>query len=290
MDRADSLPETNIDLLLEDLNMLDNGTSKASWGTYAPPQSANFFRSLVKLGLARGVLGKWIRRQWHRKFPELVDVEIRGIKYRLDISDNTTDEKILLSSKNYDGEEIDALAIRGGKVFVDIGANTGYYSLALAKRGFEKIISIEPNPPTVTRLAFNVAINNLRDKVRVIPLCVGKEGKVEFYCDGSLGAASLICENNQIEPIVVDAKPLHEILQTENVKHIDSMKIDVEGFEDKALVPFFDLAPKELWPKVLVLEHCHRDIWESDILEYLLEGKYELVKKTRANSIMKKIV
>jgi len=264
-------------------------SQEPAWGTYAPPPQVAPLLGLVKLGVARGGISKWIRRQWHKQHHDLVDAEIRGIKFRLNISDNTTDGKLLFSSKYYDGEELDALANTGGKVFIDVGANTGYYSLMLASRGFHRIIAIEPNPPTVKRLAFNVAINGFNEKIHVVPFCVGKEGMVDFYCDGSLGSASLIQESDDIHPISVPAKPLSQILNDHHVDKIDSMKIDVEGFEDKALIPFFETSAQELWPQVLVLEDCHSDHWENDVLKYLLSDKYQLIKKTRANSIMKRL-
>ena len=49
-------------------------------------------------------------------------------------------------------KEIDAHACKDEKSqkgkFIDIGANTGHYSLSLAKRSFTQIIAIEPNPPS----------------------------------------------------------------------------------------------------------------------------------------------
>lgn len=259
------------------------------WGTYAPPRNASFLLTLVKVGLARGKFSKWVRKKWRSRFPEIVDVESRGIRYRLNVSNNTTDDKILLSSKYYDGEEIEALAASGGKVFVDIGANTGYYSLTIASKGFDKVLSIEPNPPTVKRLQYNVEINNLQAKIKIVPLCVGSEGYVNFYCDGSLGSASVISENNNITPITIESKSLIDILSMEKISSIDGMKIDVEGIEDQVLIPFFETAPIELWPKVLVLEHCHQGIWKTNVIDYLLQGRYSISKKTRANLVLKKI-
>ncbi len=261
---------------------------KESWGTYTPPDSSLFLRAIVKIGLARGMFSRWIRHQWSMRFPEVVDAEVRGIKYRLNITDNVTDAKLLLSSKYYDREELDALAVPNGKVFIDIGANTGYYSLNLAHRGFQKIIAIEANPPTVERLTFNVNVNNFSDKIHIVPLCVGKGGTVEFYSDGNLGAASLVRTKEEIEPILVESKPLYKIMQEANIKQVHSMKIDVEGYEDQVLIPFFEEAPKKLWPNVIVIEHCHSSIWQDDVLDYLLDGKYRLIKKMRSNSIIQK--
>ena len=82
-------------------------------------------------------------------------------------------------------KEIDALACEGDKsqkdkVFIDIGANTGHYALSLAKRGFTRIIAIEPNPPTLELLNFNVSINDFDEIITIVPLCIGDGNKVLF--------------------------------------------------------------------------------------------------------------
>jgi FkbM family methyltransferase len=259
----------------------------ADWGTYAPPASSSLLRALVTAGISRGVVSKWIQTQWRKYYAALVDAEVRGIKYRLNISDNTTDAKLLLSSKFYDRTEIEALSVPNGRVFIDVGTNTGYYSLTLAMRGFDTIISIEPNPPTVRRLKFNIKVNDLDNLIKVIPVCVGEGGEVPFYTEGDLGSASLIQDQQDTEPILVESKPLYDILKEESITRIDSMKVDVEGFEDQALLPFFAVASRELWPKVMVLEHCHCHVWKTDLLNFLLDGRYRTTDKTRANTILK---
>jgi hypothetical protein len=35
------------------------------------------------------------------------------------------------------------------------------------------------------------------------------------------------------------------------------MKIDIEGFEEKVLVEFFNTAPKKIWPKFICAEITH---------------------------------
>ncbi len=46
------------------------------------------------------------------------------------------------------------------------------------------------------------------------------------------------------------------------------MKIDIEGFEDQALFPFFDEAPEKLWPRCIVIEPNSKS-WKRDILKHL---------------------
>ena len=42
---------------------------------------------------------------------------------------------------------------------------------------------------------------------------------------------------------------LIDILQKNNINYITNLKIDIEGYEDRALKPFFDKASKKLYPK-----------------------------------------
>jgi FkbM family methyltransferase len=256
------------------------------WGTYAPPPKSILIRAFVKTGLSRGSVCKWIRGQWPKRFPEVVDVKIRGVKYRLNVSDNLTDAKIFLRSKRYDHQELSALAIVGGRVFVDVGANTGYYSLSLATQAFDTIVAIEPNPIAVRRLNFNVAANDFSKKIKVIPMCIGKGGKLPLYVGQDLGSPSLHQTETKAPPIMVDSKPLLEIVHEAGLEKIDSMKVDVEGYEDQVLIPFFDKSHKRLWPKVIVVEHCHDSMWEEDVIRYLMNGRYGHIKKTRANAII----
>ena len=261
-------------------------TAGDPWGVHTLSSETVFLRALVGLGISRGEIGKRIRNRWKAKYSTLIDAEIRGIKYRLDISNNPTDEKILLSSKFKDKKEIDALCAGKLGVFVDVGANTGYYTLSCAKRGFQRILSVEANPTTVSRLSFNVGINPWQDRVTIIPLCVGGGGKIPFYFSGGLGNASLIKPREDIPPIFVESKPLFQILSENSISVIDAMKIDIEGYEDQALLPFFSQAPETMWPKVVVIEDCHRDEWKRDVLEEMLKIGYAVKDRTRGNQIL----
>ena len=119
------------------------------FGYYKPKNITFLLEFIRKLGISRGTIRRQIQKIWERLGYEVVDASIHSIKYRLNIRENTTDAKILTTSKFYDLKEIDALVCEGDKsqkdkVFIDIGANTGHYSLSLAKRGFRRIIAIEP--------------------------------------------------------------------------------------------------------------------------------------------------
>ena len=47
--------------------------------------------------------------------------------------------------------------------------------------------------------------------------------------------------------VTVEAKPLTQVLAEQGVDRIDALKIDVEGVEDRILLPFFKSAPESLF-------------------------------------------
>lgn len=263
-------------------------SNQPSWGTYAPPKSARFLRILIAMGLGRGKIRKRILASWNRQFGRVVDITIRGVNYRLDIEDNVTDGKILASSNLYDKEELDALsaACRQG-VFVDIGANIGYYTLFLATHSECRVLAIEPNPPTLARLRFNVVANNLQDRVHIIPLGIGPEGEFELFSTGDLGSASLHDNPDaDTHPVTIKTQPLLDVIQDAGIDKIGALKIDIEGMEDRALAPFIQEAPRTLLPECIVLEHGHLDLWEQDLFAILHEKGYEISFKTRGNTVL----
>jgi FkbM family methyltransferase len=251
---------------------MDPQSKIAPWGTYAPPFNAKLLRLPVKLGLGHGKFKDLILEHWKKRYGSDVDIVIRGVKYRLNIDDNVTDTRLLVSSRVYDKTEVDMLKrfCKEG-VFVDIGANIGYYALAMAINGAQRVIAIEPNPPALARLRFNIGLNQLEDVITVVPYGVGEAGEFKMSLTGGLGGASLVMPEDAKGSITITTRPLLDILNQEGIGEIAAMKIDIEGFEDRALMPFFKTAPRTLWPRGIVIEDCHRDHWLSDVTDTLLE-------------------
>jgi len=266
-------------------------TDKKPWGHFAPPQQAAIYRALISMGLGRGKLRAKILSRWTSHFGDIVDVSVRGVNYRLNLSDNVTDSKIFASSKIYDGLELDYLskACRNG-TFVDIGANTGYYSLVLAHQTTCRVIAIEPNPQALDRLRFNLGINDaLQDRIVIVPLGVGPEGFFDLYLGDSLGVATLSDrESSQKRKISIKTRPLYDILKDQNIQQVDGLKIDIEGMEDRAIMPFFKDAPKSLWPRCLVMEDAHQEYWEHDLRNWLADNGYQQIARTKGNIILQR--
>ena len=264
--------------------------AKLDWGHYAPPRASFPLRVLIAMGLARGKVRKMILRKWKDCFGPMVDLEVSGIKFRLNLHDNVTDGRILTSLKRYDRLELQMLenACKDDGLFIDLGANTGLYTLTLAMAG-SRVIAIEPNPKTIARLNFNVSINDFSNRVTIIPFGVGEKGEFELISTGDLGSATLSQKvSSKNESVTVSVFPLLELLVENKVEKLDGIKIDIEGMEDRALLPFFRLAPPALWPRCLVIEHCNRQLWKHDVIQSMRKNGYKTVCKNRSNTILEK--
>jgi FkbM family methyltransferase len=176
-------------------------------------------------------------------------------------------------------------------VFVDIGANIGIYTQMVAS-SFNKIknstiIAIEPDPSNVFRLKQNLRllekkIPNIFNLVKIEECGVGDSSR-EMYLDKSYGFANnTVIDFYKKNSIMIKVKTLLEIIEANKVSHITNLKIDIEGFEDKALLPFFKNANKELYPKNIVIEY----FLNKSILDYLKSIGYKISYINRSNAIL----
>jgi hypothetical protein len=77
------------------------------------------------------------------------------------------------------------------------------------------------------------------------------------------------------------------LVQNEIVDRIDAIKIDVEGSEDRILVPFFRDAPQSLWPQLLIIEDT-RDVWSTDLFSLLTKVGYAIAVRSKQNVMLRK--
>jgi len=118
-----------------------------------------------------------------------------------------------------------------GKVFIDCGANIGYFTILACHRG-AKVWSFEPNSRNVWLLMQNLKINGF--SAEVYPYAVADREEVVVY--------NAIDGNGQIEPFTGRSLGVgQEIVRTVTLDKVlagtpvDVMKLDIEGAEWLAL-------------------------------------------------------
>ncbi|MCA0873810.1 FkbM family methyltransferase [Seohaeicola saemankumensis] len=126
--------------------------------------------------------------------------------------------------------------LEGADLFVNVGANYGYY-ICLARQMGVPAIAVEPVPINLETLRCNIALNHWTDSVTVHPVaCGASEGVAEIFGEGT--GASLIsgwARNPKALRHRVPVRRLDALLQGEAVTGSTVLLVDVEGFELEVL-------------------------------------------------------
>jgi hypothetical protein len=102
----------------------------------------------------------------------------------------------------------------------------------------------------------------------------------------NLGASHIVSGERPGNAIQVPSLRLQRILEDAGVSHLDALKIDVEGYEDRVLTGFFKQAPPSLWPRAVVIEHLSRDEWLADCIADMRARGYAETGRTRSNTML----
>jgi len=268
-----------------------NDPAAPPFGAFAPTRAqaaviALAHRSRLKRGAFRPMLSRLVNLL--RAGP--VDVRYQGAAFRFYHQTSAT-ERGALFNPDYNLEELDFLRAHTppGGVFVDVGANVGTYAMALARHVGEsgKVIAIEPHPVTHARLAFNRAASGFTQVVLVAAAAGPADGELMIETDGNnLGASHIVSGKSLGDAIRVPSLRLRRILGDAGIDHVDALKIDVEGFEDRVLTGFFREALPSLWPRAVVIEHLSRNEWQDDCIAGMRARGYSEAGGTRSNTLL----
>lgn len=269
----------------------DNSPSSAPFGAFAPNTAqAAIIRLVQRSGLKRGAFRPWMSRLVNLLRGGPVDVQYQGASFRLHHQGSAT-ERGALFNPDYNLDELEFLRRHtpDGGVFVDVGANVGTFALVLARQvgTTGKVVAIEPHPLTFARLSFNHAASKAA-QVRLVQAAAGdSDGELMIESGGgNLGATHVVTGTAGTDAIKVPSLRLTRILEEAGVTEVDSLKIDVEGFEDRVLIGFFRDAPPSLWPRAVVIEHLSQDEWRQDCIADMIARGYAVVRKTRSNTFL----
>ena len=269
-----------------------NDPSPAPFGALAPSAAQQaIIRLAHRTRLQRGAFRPMLSRLLNLLRTGPVDVQYQGAAFRFYHQTSATERGALLNP-NYNVEELDFLRAHtpAGGVFVDVGANAGTYALPLAHHvGPQgRVIAVEPHPVMVARLAFNQAASGSGNVALVAAAAGDADGELLIETDRENYGASHVHSDASArgDAIRVPAMRLLRILQDQDVGHVDSLKIDVEGFEDRVLTGFFAGGPQALWPRAIVIEHLSKDEWLADCIADMRARGYIETGKTRSNTLL----
>ncbi|MGI6247156.1 MAG: FkbM family methyltransferase [Pseudochelatococcus sp.] len=269
-------------------------TESEPFGAYAP---APFIRSA--LALTGRLPDTWAGRRCAFFLRNLVlrslagaplDIEALGARMRIKPYNNISEKKVLFTPQFFDAEELAILraAITEDFVFLDVGANAGFYALHAAAHAGPRarILAIEPQPEVFERLVWNIGVNRFGTVKAIACALADRAGEVTLFLDPSnIGEASIKIVGSANAPTLrVPARTMLDVIRDEGFTHVDAIKLDVQGAEDLILEPFLALAPQSLWPRLLILENSESR-WQTDLHALLGQNGFREVARTRLNVV-----
>ncbi|MEM6847180.1 MAG: FkbM family methyltransferase [Pseudomonadota bacterium] len=230
-----------------------------------------------------------LRRLAKRRAPlGPVRVNVAGLTLDLAPADNKVDFDVWYKRRFDEAQEYAFLAdhMRPDELFVDVGANIGLYSAAvLVAVPRSSAVAFEPLAHLRKRFIQNMALNGISERVRLLPHAVGPRGRMTLYRNANAGASSLIPTTDALGTEEVDVIPLADVIAADGPR-VGALKIDVEGFEDQALLPLLDAFDRDRWPRAVALETLHCGIWRQNCLLELIKKGYSLRRETVENALL----
>lgn len=199
---------------------------------------------------------------------------------------------VLFYPQLFDRNEISFLANRltRGGLFLDVGANIGFYALTLSRLVPDgRVIAVEADPYNVNKLKKNIDLSCV-DNVTIIPEGVSdKQETLSFRLNttGNRGGNSFASDAPG-DRIDVACRSLLQMLEGVGASRVDAMKIDIEGLEYAVLSAFFRDAPVSLFPRAIVIEVVPG--WDArgggDVLSLLFANGYRVCGKHEHNYML----
>lgn len=277
---------------------MDRPPDPTHWGEARPGSIA---RSIIGLSrrspFGRGGMRRQMFNALRHLHADAVDTHLWGAPVRLHPWNNACERKALMRPDRMDALEhgiVERTVAARACVFVDVGANAGLYSLhaALSSHPGGRILAIEPNAELLGRLRFNLRLARqaglIADDVRVemVEAALSDfDGEGAMSNTGTEGTRRLESPGAG-RPVAV--RRLDAVLRERGIAHVDILKIDVEGGEDRIVMPFLETTPASSWPLVIVIEHLSRATWRKDCIEACCARGYGVAATTRNNTVLER--
>jgi FkbM family methyltransferase len=143
---------------------------------------------------------------------------------------------------------------------LDLGSNIGYYAVIESNIVGEsgKIFAIEPSPVNFPILKLNLE-NQKKNNFSVHNIAIGdKNEDMEFIISSKSNWSKIRMNNEKINPedkiIKIPVKTLDSFVQENDIKKIDILRMDVEGFEYNIILGANKILEK-FTPKIFVEIH-----------------------------------
>lgn len=267
------------------------------WGRYRPRGATALRLAIMRhLPALCGPLAKALRKPIKYRLNSPLDLIVWGLRLRLLPRGNMSEQKILTAPHLFDPEEFRMMRrlLAPGGVFVDAGANAGFYSFWAdhCMRGRGLVLAIEPDPEMRRRLTFNAATNGITG-IRVLALALSDhDGVAQLQVNpvqrgtNTLEPAEAMREGGARQTLEVEVTTLLGLLDRLGVDRIDVLKLDIEGHEPTVLRHFLAHAAPHLLPRAVIAEF--KPDTAQPILDLMQQCGYRRRETSKLNFIFER--
>ena len=231
--------------------------------------AGRFLRSITRLAGPVGPVVAW--RLAKRLFPHLaqtnerISIRARGLLWQLDLHD--TLQRHIFCTGAYEQPLLRQVLRRlePGDTVLDVGANIGAFTLPVARQlaagSGGRVVAIEPAADAFHRLVQHVSINRLDSRVLAHRVALGTEPGVEALRGRGRGSREDLGWRSLVGagPIVEEVEVVRgdRLLDDLDIRRVDVLKVDVEGFEAEVLGGLSRLLERHP-PRLVVMELVER--------------------------------
>ena len=257
--------------------------------TYKIRRVHEFFCKLFQNNvLPRGSFFRSIHKAFKNRLEfEILDINFAGLRLRILPDQNASSLRFLRIGHHFDSSErktiAEACRFVESPVFIDVGANIGLYSLLLATElPHLRVFAVEPHPGICKQLLYNINLNpNL--SIEVLACAVSdNSGLVRIQTNFVNLGATRIEDDGDVE---VNCTTLEKLISELKLDRVDAIKVDVEGYEDRVLIPYLQNAPDSLLPSVIVLEF-NPNQWQNNLVSVANTRGFQQTKRSGLNCIL----
>lgn len=230
-------------------------------------------------------LMNWLPRSSSQPFWMSMPHGLGGSRFHCDLKDSIAREVCFTGQYEPQETALVQSLLRPEMVFVDVGANWGYYTLLAAHfvSPGGRVVSLEPDPRLFPILAENINHNQLQCVTALQIAAASQTGTLTlsgFDDDGeNHGLSKLIDRDHGYGPsFQVQARAVDDVLDELEIGDVDLLKMDIEGAEDLALKGMISGLDRGRYRRVILELHpsllAERGISTSEILDLMIDRRY----------------
>lgn len=248
---------------------------------------------LVKVRRAM-TLANWWRKDVSSAYLS-TSTKLKSTPYGFKLMGSSSVHHLAMQKGTFEPEETRLFMeyFQNSDVFVDVGANIGFYT-CLARRSGKHVIAVEPLPKNLKYLYSNLLANDWND-VEVFPVGLSEQAGLATLYGGSSTGASLIgswAGASQMFHQIIPISTLDILMGSRFTGKKIFIKIDVEGVEYSVLLGatnVIQMQPKPTWVIEICLNEFHPDGINpnfQDIFEIFWQQGYEVRTADQRNKLI----